>query len=258
MPTWNADQYLKFAVERTQPCRDLVARIGAANVRSIIDLGCGPGNSTAVLAERWPEADITGLDSSASMIDVARREQPGRRWIARDISEWAADETGRFDIVFSNAALHWVPDHASLYPRLLARVRAGGVIAVQIPADFDALPHRLMRELGPMEMQVKEWHAHEPAFYYDLLAPHTERVDVWKVEYQHVMPDSDAIVEWYRGTGMRPFLEAFQTDADREKFIAEYSRRIRTAYPSRPDGKVLFPFLRLFVIATRRLRMGQE
>ena len=251
MPTWNADQYLKFADERTQPCRDLVARIRVVNVRSVIDLGCGPGNSTAVLAERWPDAGITGLDSSASMIDVARREQPAHRWIARDISEWAANETERFDIVFSNAALHWLPDHATLYPRLLARVRAGGALAVQIPADFDALPHRLMRELAPAGVQVKEWHSHEPAFYYDVLSPHAARVDVWQIEYQHVMPNADAIVEWYKGTGMRPFLEALETDAAREEFITEYSSRIRAAYPSRPDGKVLFPFRRLFVIANQ-------
>jgi trans-aconitate 2-methyltransferase len=250
MPSWNADQYLKFADERTQPCRDLAARIGAADVRSVIDLGCGPGNSTAVLAERWPEADIMGLDGSPSMIEVARREQPARRWIAGDISEWAANETERFDIVFSNAALHWVPDHAWLYPRLLARVRAGGSLAVQIPADFDALPHRLMRELSPPGVFVREWHSHEPAFYYDLLASRAVRVDIWQIEYQHVLPNAGAIVEWYKGTGMRPFLEALETDAGREKFIAEYSRRIRAAYPSRSDGKVLFPFRRLFLTAT--------
>ena len=249
MPSWNADQYLKFADERTQPCRDLVARIGAASVQSVIDLGCGPGNSTAVLAQRWPGAAITGLDNSASMIDAARHEHPAHRWIARDISEWAANETERFDIVFSNAALQWVPDHASLYPRLLARVRSGGALAVQIPADFDALPHRLMRELAPPGVFVKEWRSHEPAFYYDVLAPHARRLDVWQIEYQHIMPDADAIVEWYKGSGLRPFLEALEAGAAREKFITEFSGRIRAAYPARPDGKVLFPFRRLFLIA---------
>ena len=114
MPTWNANQYLKFVEERTRPCRDLLAGIALPRVRRVIDLGCGPGNSTSVLAERWPQADITGLDSAVSMIDVARREQPQHRWMVGDISEWAANETERFDIVFSNAALHWLPDHATL------------------------------------------------------------------------------------------------------------------------------------------------
>jgi trans-aconitate 2-methyltransferase len=251
MPSWNANQYLKFADERTQPCRDLIARVAASNVRTVIDLGCGPGNSTAVLAERWPDAAITGLDNSQAMIDVARREQPARRWSTRDIAEWAADETEFFDIVFSNAALQWVPNHSSLYPQLFARVRAGGVLAVQIPADFDALPHRLMRELAPPGLVVKEWHSHEPTFYYDLLALHSERVDIWQIEYQHVMPNADAIVEWYKGTGMRPFLDAFENAAAREEFISKYSDRIRDAYPARADGKVLFLFRRLFLIATK-------
>jgi trans-aconitate 2-methyltransferase len=121
---------------------------------------------------------------------------------------------------------------------------------VQIPADFDALPHRIMRELAPSGVQVKEWHSHEPAFYYDLLAPRAACVDVWQIEYQHVMPNADAIVEWYKGTGLRPFLEALETDAARDQFIAEYRSRIRAAYPPRTDGKVLFPFRRLFVIVT--------
>ena len=248
MPTWNAGQYLKFAEERTRPCSDLAATVALPRVRRAIDLGCGPGNSTKVLSERWPDAEITGLDNSAAMIDVARTQQPQHRWIVREISEWAANEREQFDVVFSNAALQWVADHAALYPRLLARVRPGGALAVQIPAGFDARPHRLMRELALAHVPVKEWHAHEPSFYYDVLAPHAARVDVLEMEYQHVMPDADAIVEWYKGTGLRPFLEALETEAEREEFIAKYSNRIRAAYPPRPDGKVLFPFRRLFVI----------
>src|SRR3954469_5780921 len=173
MPTWNADQYLKFAEPRIRPCHDLINRIAASGlqtVRRIVDLGCGPGNSTAVLADRWPDAEICGVDNSAAMIDVARAEQPGRRWIFDDISKWAASEQTRFELVFSNAALQWVPEHASLFPRLLERVEPGGALAVQIPADFNALPHRLMRELAPTGAQAKEWFSHEPSFYYDVLA----------------------------------------------------------------------------------------
>jgi trans-aconitate 2-methyltransferase len=261
MPTWNADQYLKFEEERTQPCRDLVARLPAAgasaiersvnqgSVRSIVDLGCGPGNSTRILAEKWPWARISGIDNSASMIDVARREQPQRRWVVSDIVEWAVNEHELFDIVFSNAALQWVPDHATVYPQLIARVAPGGVMAVQIPSDIDSPPHRMMRENAPPDLNIREWHAHPAAFYYDLLAPLTARIDMWETEYQHVLPNAEAIVEWYKGSGLRPFLDSLPTESDREQFLAEYLNRIRAAYPVHPAGKVLFPFRRLFLIA---------
>ena len=257
MPTWNADQYLKFAEERTQPCRDLAARISLPDVRTIMDLGCGPGNSTNVLAQRWPNAEITGLDNSPSMIEAARREQPQHRWIVSDITEWAADPSNQgeqFDVVFSNASLQWVPDHASVYPKLFARVAPGGAFAAQIPADLNARPHELMREIASPRMNVmnvKEWHANPPGFYYDLLAPLSARVDVWETEYQQVLPNPEAIVEWYKGTGLRPFLEALHTNLERDEFLAEYLKRIRIAYPPHPDGKVLFPFRRLFVVAYR-------
>jgi trans-aconitate 2-methyltransferase len=249
MPTWNAHQYLKFADERIRPCKDLVSRIEIRDCRRIIDLGCGPGNSASVLADRWPNADIAGLDSSDAMIDVARKEQPHRRWIASDIWDWARTEQAQFDLVFSNAALQWVSDHASLYPRLLERLAGGGAFAAQIPADFNALPHQLMRELAPPNVRAKEWHSHEPSFYYDVLAPHARVVDIWETVYQHVLPNAEAIVEWYKGSGMRPFLEAMKDDGERERFMSRYTQRIRAAYPPRPDGNVLFPFRRLFVIA---------
>jgi trans-aconitate 2-methyltransferase len=248
---WNPNQYLKFADERTRPCRDLAAAISLPRVERIIDLGCGPGNSTTVLAERWPDADITGLDHSTSMIEVACREQPQRRWIVRDISDWAEGESERFDLVFSNAALQWVDDHETLYPKLMKRLRPGGALAVQIPSGFNELPHRLMRELAPAKIKPKVWHAHEPGFYYDALAPHAVRVDVWETIYQHVLPDADAIVEWYKGTGLRPYLEAIVEDTQREQFLTAYRARIREAYTPSPDGKVLFPFRRLFVVACR-------
>jgi len=249
MPTWNAGQYLKFAEERTRPCRDLASAIRLGDVRRIIDLGCGPGNSTAVLAERWPSAEIAGVDSSIAMIDTARREQSHRRWLVSDILEWAQSERERFDIVFSNAALHWIDEHHRLFPKLFERVRSGGVLAIQIPADFNALPHQLMGELAPQDVHVKEWHSHPPEFYYDLLAPLAADVNVWETIYQHVVPDADAIVEWYKGSGLRPFMEAFAGEAGRKNFIENYSARIRTAFPPREDGRVLFPFRRLFLIA---------
>ena len=261
MSGWNPNQYLKFAAERTQPCRDLAARIAVSNPRRVIDLGCGPGNSTAVLRDRWPDAEFTGLDSSAEMIERARREHPRETWIAGDIAEWAAAndgaDDGQFDVVFSNAALQWVEDHATVYPQLLSRVAPGGALAIQIPGNIDALPHRLMREVAASPEwkgsfppgKVREWHHHEMEFYYDTLAPAAARLDLWATEYLHILPDVDAIVEWYRGTGLRPFLEVLETDAGRHRFTADYLASLRPHFPPRAAGGVLFPFRRIFLVA---------
>lgn len=262
MSGWNPNQYLKFAEERTRPCRDLAAHIDVAKVQRAIDLGCGPGNSTAVLRDRWPDAEFTGLDSSAEMIARARhewREGPRQRWIAGDISAWAAAGDGPYDVVFSNAAMQWVEDHEHVYPRLLARVASGGALAIQIPGNLDALPHRLMREVAASPAwngwfppgKAREWHHHEMEFYYDVLAPAAARLDLWATEYLHILPDAEAIVEWYRGTGLRPFLEVLDTDADRQRFVADYLAALRQHYPPRAAGGVLFPFRRIFLVAYR-------
>jgi trans-aconitate 2-methyltransferase len=259
MPSWNADQYLKFAAERTQPSRDLAARILVDHPARVIDLGCGPGNSTALLAERWPGADISGLDNSPAMIDQANRDYPDQRWIVGDIAAWAAGTAEPFDVVFSNAALQWVPDHESLYPALLRHVAPGGALAVQVPMNLDAPAHVLMRELASTPAWacllppggVREWHVHDAGFYYDLLAPAASRLDLWETEYLHVMDSPAAIVEWYKGTGLRPFLDALPSDGDRVNFLADYADRIAEAYPAQPDGRVLFPFRRFFLVACR-------
>ena len=257
MSGWNPNQYLKFAAERTQPCRDLAARIAVSSPRRVIDLGCGPGNSSAVLIDHWPDAEFTGLDSSAEMIDRARREYPRQHWIAGDIAEWAAASDGQFDVVFSNAAMQWVEDHAAVYPRLLSRVAPGGALAIQIPGNIDALPHRLMREVAASPEwkgsfppgKVREWHHHEMEFYYDTLAPVAARLDLWATEYLHVLADVEAIVEGYRGTGLRPFLEVLDTDAERQRVAADYLASLRPHFPPRAAGGVLFPFRRIFLIA---------
>jgi trans-aconitate 2-methyltransferase len=253
MPTWEAEQYLRFAAERTRPCRDLAARVAIESPRRAIDLGCGPGNSTEVLAARWPKAEVTGLDSSPKMIERATATHPGWRWAACEIAEWSQGEDA-FDVVFSNAALQWVPDHPGLFPRLMARVAAGGALAIQMPGNYDAEAHRLMRVVAshfPGTENVGEWFTHGMEFYYDLLAPRATRVDLWATEYFHVMDGPEAIVEWYKGSGMRPFLDALPGEKDRERFTAEYLAAIRRGYPARPDGSVLFPFRRLFIVAYR-------
>jgi len=256
MPTWSAAQYLRFADERTRPCRDLAAAIALPAPRRVFDLGCGPGNSTAVLATRWPDAEITGLDSSEAMIAAARRDAPLRTWIVGDIASWTAGEP--VDLVFSNAALQWVPGHDTVYPHLLSQLAPSGALAAQVPCNMGAPAHEAMREVAARPAwrrhfpgAVREWHVHPSAFYYDTLAPLAARLDIWETEYLHVLPDAAAIVEWYKGSGLRPFLDALPDEADRHRFLAGYLEAVTAAYPAQGDGRVLFPFRRLFVIAYR-------
>src|SRR4051812_18957397 len=168
MPTWNPSQYLKFAAERTRPCRDLASRISVPHARRMIDLGSGPGNSTEVIASLWPDAEITAVDSSHEMVRNGREKHPNFHWLAEDISSWAANSTDVFDVVFSNAALQWVPNHHVLLPQLMNRVSSGGALAFQMPADINAPPHKLMRDL--FGRAVREWHAYDLPYYYDLLS----------------------------------------------------------------------------------------
>jgi trans-aconitate 2-methyltransferase len=256
MPTWDPSQYLQFAKERTLPCHDLAGRVELAAPATIVDLGCGPGNSTEVIAKRWPAARITGLDNSADMIAAARKDQPGREWVVGDISTWARGDGNSFDLVFSNAAMQWVEDHATAFAGLLTRVAPGGALAIQMPGNYDSPAHLLMRELSQcaawrsrFAKPVREWHVHDLPFYFDVLSPHASRVDLWATEYIHVMPEAGAIVEWYRGTGLRPFLQALDTDADRNSFAIEYGKRLREAYRPQADGQILFPFRRIFMVA---------
>jgi trans-aconitate 2-methyltransferase len=230
-----------------------VARVPLESPRTIIDLGCGPGNSTQVLAERWPHAQLTGLDNSASMIEQARSSRAGCRWVAEGIDEWVSGDE-RYDLVFSNAALQWVSEHRRMFPRLMDHVAQGGALAVQMPGNWDAAAHRLMRGVASQWREtdnVREWFTHDIGFYYDLLAPHAEHVELWATDYIHVMDGPEDIVEWYKGTGMRPFLDALPDVAARERFLALYLNALREAYPAHENGRVLFPFRRIFLIATR-------
>lgn len=256
MPVWNATEYLRFGDERTRPCRDLVARVAMAKPARVIDLGCGPGNSTAVLRQRWPDAEITGLDGSEEMLAKARAEGPAALWVQGDIAQWASEEGERFDIVFSNAALQWVPDHAALFPKLLRRVAPGGALAAQLPAYSDQPGQRLIREIARsakwqarFTRQPVDWRAESVGFYYDTLAPRAERLELWETEYVHVVDGTHAVVEWYRATGLRPFLQALPTEEDRRGFVEEYHAALQPYYRPQQDGKLLFPFRRLFVLA---------
>jgi len=254
MHSWDAGQYLCFGAERTRSAFDLLARIDLAAPRHIVDLGCGPGNSTVLLRERWPEAAITGLDSSADMLEAARRDHPGIDFVTGDIAAWAPDE--RYDLVFSNAALQWVGDHERLLPRLIEAVAPEGALAVQMPSNYDFLTHRLMRQAaaeGPWRDRLADARPPSPVkpsdFYYDLLAPRCTRITLWETNYIQIVESIDAMIDWLRGTGLRPFLARLDP-AEQPVFIERYKGLLAEAMPLRPDGKRLLPYPRLFFIAT--------
>jgi trans-aconitate 2-methyltransferase len=251
MAAWDAAQYLKFEDQRTRPAADLLERIPLPDPERVIDLGCGPGNSTALLAARWPNARIGGLDNSPEMLVAARRDHPEIAWIEADVGDWKPSEA--YDLIYSNAALQWVPDHDRLFPRLLAAVAPGGILAVQMPRNFAGPAHRLMREIaaaGPWAERLADRSAipvQEPGFYYDLLAPKAARVDFWETEYLQLMADAAAILEWVKGTALRPFIEPLNS-AERARFTDQYLQALEAAYPPQRDGRVIFPFRRLFLI----------
>jgi trans-aconitate 2-methyltransferase len=259
MPVWNPAQYLRYSDLRTRPSYDLAQRVLVPDARRIVDLGCGPGNSTNVCAERWPRASILGIDSSAAMIEKARAAWPGREWKIADIAKWVhADSSEGFDVIFSSAALQWVPDHARLFPRLIERLTPGGALAVQMPS-YDAIPNTIMRELAAdpawrrwfPEGRAEEWLSHSLEEYHEILAPHSSYLDLWATDYLQIMPNPESIVEWYKGTGLRPYLQAIRDDAEQQRFLAEYLERLCPHYPAATNGDVVFYFRRLFIVASR-------
>jgi trans-aconitate 2-methyltransferase len=262
--TWDPDRYLTFAGERGRPFIDLLARIGAQSPRRVVDLGCGPGNLTALLAERWRDARITGLDSSAEMIAAARTASDARiEFRVGDLREWAAapeaapDDGQDVDVLLSNATLQWVPGHLDLLPSLAARVAEDGWLAFQVPGNFAEPSHVLLAELAAEEPYAE--HAadtarpgsHDPVDYLRVLEGQFE-VDAWETTYLHVLTGPDPVFSWVSGTGARPVLQALP-DGLRGRFEQEYKRRLAEAYP--PDeatgGRVVLPFRRIFVVAHR-------
>lgn len=254
---WSAKQYTTFEDERTRPVRDLLAAVPGHSASAAVDLGCGPGNSTELLLQRFPDAEVTGLDSSPDMIAAAQARLPRLRFQVADIAAW--DAAGPFDAILANAVLQWLPDHAALLPRLVAKLAPGGSLAVQMPDNLQEPAHRLMREVAAEE----PWAAKlaraagvrgemgTPEWYYRVLRPHCARVDVWRTTYHHPLAGgADAVVEWFKGSGLRPFLAPLDGD-EQTGFLTSYRDRIAHAYPALPDGSVLLPFPRLFLVGTR-------
>ena len=251
---WNPQIYLAFAGERTRPAAELLARIRDEAPGRVIDLGCGPGNSTALLRARWNAAKIEGLDSSPDMLAQARREGVEADWVLADVASWHADAS--YDVIFSNATFQWLGDHHGLLPRLIGFVKSGGTFAFQVPHNQDAASHALMRETasnGPWSAKLKnvrEINVLKPEDYYTILKSHAASVDIWETEYLHVLTGEDAVYHWVSGTGLRPFVQALD-GAEREAFIGAYKKRLLNAYPPRSDGSTLLPFKRLFCVAQK-------
>lgn len=250
--TWNADQYLTFHDLRLRPALDLLNRIPGVEPRELVDLGCGPGNLTGLLLQRWPQAQVLGVDSSPAMLERARARWPALTWIEADISRWMP--RGAVDLVFSNAALHWVDDHPHQLRRLAGMLTDDGVLAIQMPANFSAPSHRLIRDIAARP----EWAAVlgetrmgavlDAGAYHELLGACFATVDVWQTTYFQVLHGAHGVFDWLAGTTLVPYFSRLDV-VQRDAFGAALREELSAAYPVRRDGSVLFPFTRTFMVA---------
>ena len=258
MSDWQPNLYLEYGRERTQPSIDLVTRIDHRDPKRIIDIGCGPGNSTNVLRARWPQAEIIGLDSSEAMIEEAKSKHPAGDWICADATGDLAG-LGTFDIVFSNAAIQWMPNQDLLLAHLFDRLNPNGVLAVQIPCTKDMQVQIELMEIIEsdkwrrlFEMAAPSRSVNSADLFYDVLCGLTSDIDLWETIYFHVMKTHNDIVKWYSGTALRPYLDCLKDDSLSADFLQEFENALEGAYPAQADGKILFPFTRIFFIAKNR------
>ncbi len=253
--TWDPAQYLAFGDHRLRPALELLARIPHEAPARVVDLGCGAGNVTRFLRLRWPEAEMTGIDTSPEMLAEAAKEEPGVDWRAGSFATWQPEQP--VDVIYSNAALHWEGDHQGLFPRLLGCLAPGGVLAVQMPRNFGEPSHTSMRVVaanGPWAEKLagvmRPDPVSEPDFYYGLLAPLAAKLDMWETRYVQVLKGENPVAEFTKGSWLKPILDALE-EPQRSGFEAEYRRLVLEAYPPREDGVTLFPFTRLFILAAR-------
>jgi len=253
---WNPELYRRYEDERTRPARELLTRVSLSEPKLVYDLGCGPGNSTELLVQRYPNARVVGTDNSEAMLETARKRLPSCHFELSDIAQWQPAQAP--DLIYANAALQWVGDHEHLLPRLFAMLAPGGVLAIQMPDNRDEPTHRLMRELAakaPWAKAIGDFSRFRTELmaldgYYDLLAPLAESIDVWRTAYQHPMESPAAIVDWVRGTGLKPFVDRLSPELQ-ESYLAAYERRIDMNYPERSDEKRLLAFPRMFIVARK-------
>lgn len=261
--SWDPSQYLQYEDARLRPALELLARIPCEAPRTVVDLGCGAGNVARWISRRWPQAAIIGVDGDAAMLARARAATAGDErfaWLESDLAAWRPGVAP--EVVYSNAALHWLDDHAALFPRLLAMLAPAGVLAVQMPGNFGAPAHRELFGLArstrwreDLEGKVRDAPVAAPERYHEWLAGYASALDVWSTEYLQLLPArgdrEHPIVAWMRGSALIPFLSALCSDEARAAFVADYALRVERAYPRQDDGSVLFPFRRLFIVARR-------
>lgn len=250
---WNSDLYLKFEEERTRAARDLLARIPYCETRLVFDLGCGPGNSTELLTRSFAGAEVVGIDKSDNMLAVARARVPAAVFIKEDVADWEPSTPA--DVIFANATLHFLPDHRRVIERLLDSLRPGGRLAVQMPNNTYEPSHAAMRMVaadGPWADRLVPVAKSltvigQPEEYYDLFAPRCREIDIWQTVYIHPLEGPDGVVEWFEGSGLRPFLDLLNP-GETVDFLSRYRERLSQAYPRQPDGKVLLRYPRLFFV----------
>ncbi|PZM17176.1 trans-aconitate 2-methyltransferase [Rhizobium tubonense] len=254
---WSASQYVKFEDERTRPARDLLAQVPLDSVRHAIDLGCGPGNSTELIVERFGAAGVSGLDSDMNMLEAARKRMPGTPFIEADLATWRPSQPA--DLLFANAVFQWLPNHLDIFDGLMDGLASGGVLAVQMPDNLGEPSHLMMEETahdGPWreafeKKSVRRNPLPASSVYYDRLIAKSARVDIWHTAYNHALENAAAIAEWVKGTGLRPYLD-HAGEQHREAFTAAYLERLKKVYPEMSDGRVLLRFPRIFMVAVKR------
>lgn len=253
MNDWNSNQYTKFENERTQPSIDLIRRINIFP-ESILDIGCGPGNSTNQLSVFFPDADILGIDSSDNMLSKANKTYPNLKFRKCFVPD-ELDSVGNYDLIFSNACLHWIPDHETLLPKLMSKLNDGGILAVQMPLVQNAVFYKTLNKLvsdGKWSKlsKINNFHNLTPDKTYDMLSVISQRVTMWETTYYHIVPSHSSVIEWYKGSGLRPYLESLD-QIEKQEFINDLLKLIETSYPVQADSSVILKMPRLFFTAVR-------
>lgn len=257
MADWDSKLYMKFGGERTQSSVDLANRISIDSVRNAVDIGCGPGNSTAVLAERFKGAHVLGVDNSPAMLESARKAYPELEFKLCDAGSELHALGGGFDIVFSNACIQWVPDHHKLMRDMMALLRPGGALAVQVPLQYEQVIFKIILDTALREAwrgrlgNARTFYNLKQEEYFDLLSDISQDFTMWETVYYHRLKSHNDIMEWYRGTGLRPYLELLAED-EQSEFESEILKEVIRQYPVRKNGEVIFHFPRLFFIAAAK------